>query len=190
MVFEPPLRLATREDGWALADLANSAGEGLPMVIWRRLAAPGESPLAVGAHRQAERAERGEVVVVDEGRGVDAAMIGHPAGEMPGRYGALSDQLAPIDQLEALMPDTWLMVGLATYPAARGRGLGARLVKCAERIAQEAGLSGVSIIVTDTNVSALRLYQRLGYREAGRARVIPDGWDTDAAHWLLVTKPL
>lgn len=184
-----PLRRASAEDGWALADLVNYAGEGLPMTLWRAMAAPGENALAIGARRQAERAAEGQIVVVDEGKGVLAAMTGYPITEREsGRNARINPSLAPLDRLEDEVVGTWLLAVLAAYPAARGRGFGKKLVRTAEAIARHTGREGVSIIVTDTNLGARRLYRRLGYAEAARAGVIKDRWDTDAEAWVLLTK--
>jgi predicted GNAT family N-acyltransferase len=53
---------------------------------------------------------------------------------------------------------------LAVAPAARGRGLGGRLVFEAERVAREAGAAR---IVLAAQADAIGLYERLGYRAYG-----------------------
>nr|WP_255720272.1 GNAT family N-acetyltransferase [Acuticoccus kalidii] len=185
------MRLATEADGPALADLVNFAGEGLPLYLWRRLAAPGENPWTIGAHRQAQRAAAGQTVVVDEGSGVLAAMTGYPIGEDPVPIGDdMLPVLRPLQELENKVPGTWYLNVLATYPRARGRGFGARLIHFAESHAAAAGHHGVSIVVADTNVGARRLYERLGYREIERAPVIQDDWETASTEWILLTKAI
>jgi len=49
----------------------------------------------------------------------------------------------------------------------RRRGIGTELSKAAERLARTRGHRQMSISASITNESALRLYRRLGYREAG-----------------------
>ena len=49
----------------------------------------------------------------------------------------------------------------------RGRGIGTKLSQAAEALAQERGYSSISISASVTNEGALRLYRRLGYRDAG-----------------------
>lgn len=44
-------RPATPDDADALAQLVNLAGEGLPLHLWERMAAPGQSPWDVGRAR-------------------------------------------------------------------------------------------------------------------------------------------
>jgi len=185
------MRLATAADGVALAELVNFAGEGLPLHLWRTLAGPDGDPWAVGAARQAAQAEKGNVVVVVEGPSVVAAMTGYPLGrelqDIP-----LGDELPPlvrpIIELERMVPGTWYLNVLATYPRARGRGLGSRLVEVAEACAAAEGLGGVSIIVADGNVGARRLYERLGYREIARAPMVKEDWDNPSEEWILLLK--
>jgi len=60
----------------------------------------------------------------------------------------------------------WARVySLAVDPAARGQGLGMRLVRTAEREARKRGRAGISLEVRTDNGPARALYARLGYRE-------------------------
>ena len=49
----------------------------------------------------------------------------------------------------------------------RGRGIGTELSRAAERLAHERGHGRISISASVANEGALRLYRRLGYRDAG-----------------------
>ena len=49
----------------------------------------------------------------------------------------------------------------------RRRGIGTELSEAAERLARTRGHRQISISASIANESALRLYRRLGYREAG-----------------------
>jgi GNAT superfamily N-acetyltransferase len=51
-------------------------------------------------------------------------------------------------------------------PELRGRGIGAELSRAAEELAWERGHTRVSISASVANEGALRLYRRLGYRDA------------------------
>jgi ribosomal protein S18 acetylase RimI-like enzyme len=53
--------------------------------------------------------------------------------------------------------------------ALRGRGIGTELSQAAERLAAERGHYLISISASVSNEGALRLYRRLGYRDAGLA---------------------
>jgi [ribosomal protein S18]-alanine N-acetyltransferase len=57
---------------------------------------------------------------------------------------------------------------LMVDPAARGQGLGRRLVRAAEREARRRGCFTLSLEVREDNQAARGLYQTLGYREHTR----------------------
>jgi ribosomal protein S18 acetylase RimI-like enzyme len=47
----------------------------------------------------------------------------------------------------------------------------------------------MSLIVADNNTGAKALYERCGYREATRRRMVKDGWDSPGSDWILMVKP-
>jgi ribosomal protein S18 acetylase RimI-like enzyme len=57
---------------------------------------------------------------------------------------------------------------VATFPEARGRGLATSIVSGAIEQARESGADHVSLFADPDNVSVVRLYKRLGFREVGR----------------------
>jgi ribosomal-protein-alanine acetyltransferase len=59
---------------------------------------------------------------------------------------------------------------IAVLPTARGRGVGEKLVKTAEREAADAGRILMRLEVREDNSSAIALYKRLGYRQFGTYR--------------------
>jgi ribosomal protein S18 acetylase RimI-like enzyme len=175
----------------ALAELINMAGEGLPEYLWRRMAAAGEDPWELGRQRQAQKAEGGQVYVIDEGAGAIAALMGYPVPAEPQPVAA--DELpaiVPLIELENLAPATWYVNVLAAYPEQRGRGLGSRLLALSEEIARDQGLSATSLIVASANQGARRLYERLGYAETARRAIVKDGWECDSADWVLMIRAL
>jgi ribosomal protein S18 acetylase RimI-like enzyme len=185
----PPLRLARAEDGPVLARLVNYAGEGMPLHLWTQMAGDGEDPWEIGARRQAAKAERGQIVVIDQGAGAVAGLTGYridgpePVDELPPLF-------RPLQELENLAPGSWYVNVLAAVPAARGRGLGTRLLGVAEDIARDEGLARLSIIVADDNAGARRLYGRQGYAEAARRSMVTDGWRTHGSEWVLLLKDI
>ena len=72
---------------------------------------------------------------------------------------------------------------LAVDPAARRRGLGARLVRDGATAAAARGAARLFLEVADDNAAALALYARAGFTEAGRRTgyyTRPDGRRQDA----------
>jgi ribosomal protein S18 acetylase RimI-like enzyme len=57
---------------------------------------------------------------------------------------------------------------VATFPQARGLGLASSIVTRAIDLAREAGADHVSLFADPDDVAVVRMYERLGFREAGR----------------------
>jgi ribosomal protein S18 acetylase RimI-like enzyme len=191
----PPFRRATIADARAMAELVNFAGEGLPFYLWTRMAEAGEDPWEIG-RRRAER-ESGSfsylnaIMLEEEGKAV-ACLIGYllPDDPQPVDRASLPAMFVGMQELENLAPGTWYVNVLATYPEHRGKGYGRRLLALAEELAVSAGAKGLSIIVADSNHGARRLYERSGYREVAKRPMVKEGWRSEGANWVLLTKPI
>ena len=96
----------------------------------------------------------------------------------------------PLQELENPVPGSWYINVLATYPEYRGQGIGGELVALAEKIAASSGHELVSIIVSDANEGARRLYERCGYREIATRPMVKEDWQSDADAWVLTTKEI
>jgi ribosomal protein S18 acetylase RimI-like enzyme len=191
--LEAPFRYAMPQDAVALAELVNLAGEGLPLYLWGQLAEPGESPWDVGrrrALREAGSFSYRNAVVAEANGGVVAALVGYtlPDAVEPIDYDRMPALFVPLQELENLAPGTWYVNVLATYPAYRGRGYGTRLLGIADRLAAATGSTGLSIIVSDANAGARRLYERSGYAEVARRPMVKERWENPGENWVLLTK--
>ena len=194
-MHDDPYRKATKNDARELAELVNMAGEGMPVYLWRRLTAPGQDVWEVGRQR-AQREEgsfsyRNAVVREDDGRAV-AALIGYPLPDEPEAvdYDEMPSMFVPLQELEDLAPGTWYVNVLATYPEYRGTGFGSALLGIAEDLARETGKHGLSIIVSDGNPGAVRLYERTGYERRATRPMVKDDWENPGENWILLVKPL
>lgn len=187
-----PFRRATPDDAQALAELVDFASEGLALHLWSKIAGPGGDPWAVGR----ERASRGvgsfsyrNAVVLERNGRVAAGLIGYP---LPDRPEPIPDSMppmsVPLQQLENLAPGTWYVNVLAAYPDQRGQGLGTALLGLADQLAAEPDRCGLSIIVSDANGGARRLYERTGYAEAARRRKVKEDWQNAGKDWVLLVK--
>jgi ribosomal protein S18 acetylase RimI-like enzyme len=187
-----PYRWARRADAAALADLVDFAGAGLPSYLWKGMAEVGESPADVG-RRRAEREEGSfsyrNAVVADEGAGVVAALIGYP---LPARPEPISDGMpalfVPMQELENLACSTWYVNVLATYPEHRNRGHGSRLLGIAEELMRAQGSQGLSIIVSDANDGACRLYERFGFVRTAVRPMVKEQWPGPGKNWVLLIR--
>jgi ribosomal protein S18 acetylase RimI-like enzyme len=188
------LRRARPDDAVALAELVQFASEGLAVCLWTKLAGPGGDPWDIGRKRVSSEtgglSYRNALIAELAGKPV-CGLIGYPLGDksepIPDTLPAL---LVPLQELMNLAPDTWYVHALAAYPEHRGRGRGTALLAEADKLAACAGKRGLSLILTDTNTSARRLYERSGYREAARCKMVKEHWQHPGTNWVLLTKRL
>ncbi len=191
--LDPPYRRATPEDARSLMRLINYAGEGLPHYVWKKMAQPGESAWDVGQNR-ARRATGSfsyrNAIVIDGKNGVIACLIGYPLPDEAEQinYDELPAMFVPLQELENLASGTWYVNVLAVEPAQRGRGYGSRLLSIADDLSADLGTRGLSIITSDTNTGARRLYERTGFREVDRRPMVKEEWQNDGRDWVLLTK--
>jgi ribosomal protein S18 acetylase RimI-like enzyme len=193
--LQPPFRRAAPRDAAALAALVNVAGEGLPRYLWAGMAEPGESAWDVG-RRRALREEgsfsyRNAIVAEVDGR-VVASLVGYPLPDRPEPidHDRMPPMFVPLQELENLAPGTWYVNVLATRPESRNQGYGTRLLGIAERLAAAAGRSGLSVIVSDGNVGARRLYQRFGCAEVAMRPMVKERWRNPGESWVLLIKSI
>lgn len=191
--FSHPFRAATPDDAAAMAELVNFAGEGMPLVVWSRIAANGESPWDIGRQRamrdKGSFSYRNAVVAAKDGR-VAACLIGYPLPDPPEPvdYDDMPAMFVPLQQLEDLAAGTWYVNVLATYPEYRGQGFGTRLLSIADELARETGSKGLSLIVSDANEGARRLYERTGYEERASRPIVREEWQHAGENWVLLVK--
>jgi ribosomal protein S18 acetylase RimI-like enzyme len=117
-------------------------------------------------------------------------LIGYPLPDQlkPANYEEIPRMFVPLQQLEDLVPGTWYVNVLATYPGYRGHGYGAELLSIAEQLAVDAGKPGMSVIVSDANTGARRLYERHGYVQLASRPMAKESWDGPGKNWLLLEK--
>lgn len=184
---------ATSADAGVLAELVQLASEGLGLHLWTKLSAGGD-PWSVGRARvSSETAALSyrNAVVAKLGEQPVAGLIGYPLGD--NAEPVADDEpavLVPLHELMNLAPDTWYVHAVAAYPRHTGRGYGSALLAQAERLAAAAGKSNVSLIVSDTNAGARRLYERSGYGKMARCKMVKEGWVHPGTDWVLMTKRL
>ncbi len=188
------LRPAVPDDADVLAELVNYAGEGLPMVVWSGMAAPGQDPLEVGRARA--RRETGafsfrNAIMADWDGRAAGALIDYRLPDTPEPDGPDTPALfRPLNALEAEAAGSWYVNVLAVVPELRGKGIGARLLAEAERRAAADGAPALSIIVSDGNDGARRLYEKTGYRVAASRPMVKEGWHAEGENWVLLLKSL
>ena len=127
------IRDAARSDCAELAQLINIAGEGLPLYLWRQMAGAGEDPWEIGRERAGRDSGgfsyRNSVVAEFEGK-IVGALIGYPVAAEPEAIDSANTppMFVPLLELENLAAGTWYVNAIATFPDARGLGVGSILM--------------------------------------------------------------
>lgn len=189
--LNPPFRQATFDDASAMAELVNMAGEGLPFYLWSQMAESNESPWDVG-HSRAQRESGGfsyrNTVIREQENNIVACLIGYPLADQvdPDVYHDMPAMFVPLQELEDMACDTWYVNVLATYPEYRSKGYGADFLSLAEQISRDLGKKGMSVIVSDANIDARRLYERTGYVEKAVRPMVKEDWDNPGNNWILL----
>lgn len=191
----PPLiRNATAEDAALLVNVIDMASEGLIPAFWDEFAPEDMDGNAVGlAMVTAEDGEfcyhHGFVVEVD---GAECGgMIGYPLPTSPEPAGPEVPAIfVPVKELENLVPGYWYINVVAIMPEYRGQGLGTALLREAEVQAQSSKCPGLALVVADSNLAAIRAYERAGYSEKARRPFDLTDFGAESTEALLMIKDL
>ncbi|NIY76084.1 GNAT family N-acetyltransferase [Thalassospira sp. HF15] len=189
------LRKATRNDADHMAKLINLAGEGLPVYLWQEMIEGDETAWDVG-RRRALREEGGfSYHNTRFAFGENQIMGAIIAYAQPDHFDPIDPaeipaMFVPILELESLAPGSWYINVLAVYPPFHNRGIGSFLVRAAEEDARKAGKTSVSIIASDGNPGAVRLYERLGYTACASRKMVKEGWENPGENWILLIKEI
>src|SRR5688572_13104762 len=186
------IRPGVIEDAPLLAELVNYAGEGLPLFLWSRMAEPGESAWDVGRRRAAREegsfSYRNATLIEHDGHAA-GCLIGYAIPDDPSPIPAdMPAMFVALQELENLVPGTWYVNVLAVRPAFRGQGLGTKLLALAEDRARADGRRGLSVITSDDNVGARRLYERCGYIRLATRPMVKEDWENAGQEWILLAK--
>jgi ribosomal protein S18 acetylase RimI-like enzyme len=170
----------------------NYAGEGMPLYLWNKMTEPGETAWDVGIRRAAREegsfSYRNAIMVECDGKAA-GALIGYEIPDHPEPVVRdMPEMFVPLQELENLAPGTWYVNVLAVLPEYRNLGLGSTLMQLADETGRSKGKQGTSVIVSDGNPGARRLYERFGYRERARRPMVKEGWENEGRNWVLLTK--
>jgi ribosomal protein S18 acetylase RimI-like enzyme len=193
-IIQPPFRRATINDAGTLAQFVEFASEGLAVYLWTQIAGGGPDPWHIGRERVASEtgglSYRNAVMAELAGQPI-SGLISYPLGDK-GEHSpdSLPAVLVPLHELMNLALDTWYIHVVAVSPEYRGKGRGLALLALAERLAGSAGKASVSLIVSDTNTGARRLYECWGYREIAQRKMIKEQWQHPGVNWVLLGKHL
>jgi ribosomal protein S18 acetylase RimI-like enzyme len=164
------IRPAEPADALHVAAFVDIAGHGIEMQEWRAGAGAGHSVFAAARRFVLEEIEQpyhySRAHMLEFEGEVAAGLIGGIVEDHSSGTADTPAYVRPLVELETSVPGSWLLLVIATYPEYRGKGLGALLMEHARECAIGDGASEISLVTEDTNLDALRLYRRHGFREA------------------------
>lgn len=168
---------AKKEQACELATLIDMAGEGIPSYLWSAFPTENMSPLETGRDR-ARRESGGfsykNALVVEEASGVAGMLLGYII-EKPNSERDIKeapDYLRPLLELENRAVDSYYINAIAVFQEHRQKGYGMALLKKAEELARGQGARELSIIVSQKNERAQRLYRKAGFQKRSAVRVV------------------
>jgi ribosomal protein S18 acetylase RimI-like enzyme len=198
-------RAATLDDCYTIAQLFSIASDGVANYIWSTLTAdyPGLTLLEIGAKRYTNEeslfsykncvlAERDNKTLgmmltfpIAESEEIAASETPEPTAEVT------TDQEPDVMSPYALeAPGTWYICALAMFPEFRGQGIGTQLLAIAHQQAAQRNIQQLSLLCFEQNTGALKLYQRNGFQEIDRAKVVPHPLIHHTGDILLMTAPV
>jgi ribosomal protein S18 acetylase RimI-like enzyme len=185
------IRKATLTDCRDVAELALMAGEGIPAYFWQESQQPGEDIEDVGAAKLRSETEnfsyRNTVVATIDDQ-VAGMMLAYKLEDED--LARLPEFIRPLIELEQLVPATFYINMLATFPKYRNMSVGTKLMQQVDILAKDNSCNTSSIQVFDENEGALRLYLRLGYQILDSRKVVPHSCHPYQGEVLLLTRPV
>jgi len=167
-------RPAIRDDSHDIARLYSISSDGVADYIWSTMAGSGEDIFEVGRRRY-EREDSQfsyrNCTIAEVNGEIAGMLVAFPMFVDPDAAEESDPVLVPYGQLEE--DNSYYICGVALLDKFRGNGIGTRLMALAELKAAELGLIKLSLIVFEQNSGAKRLYDRLGFYEVARAKIVP-----------------
>lgn len=175
------LRAAKRSDAADLAILDNIAAHGLSAWFWQDAVKQGKAGDAYSFGRarfQDDASVYGwkNSVVAEKDGVIAGSACGYVMPEPDEDVEAVKTNakpFVPVFELFSLAVSEWFVDSLAVYENARRQGIGSLLLDNSLKHCREKRINRASLVVEDSNGSAVALYGSRGFRERDRRRFIP-----------------
>jgi len=186
-------RPAKKDECRTMARLYGISSDGLSDYIWTKLAGPGENILDVGERRYSNEDlifSYKNCLVAEYGNEIIGMLVAFPmhVDRSPGTATERDPVLIPYTKLEK--DNSCYIMGVAVFPEYRGKGLGTKFLELAAGKAFEYGLPQLSLIVFERNEGAKRLYERHGFYEIMREKIVPHELIHHTGYALLMVKDI
>jgi len=171
---ETIFRPAVLSDCPLIARLYSIASDGVADYVWSNLAEPGEDILDVGRRRYEREGTAfsyTHCTIAVRNERVAGMLVAFPMHVDHNADPEDDPVLRPYAILEE--DASYYICGVALFPEFRGQGIGSWFMNIAEDDARKSDFTKTSLLVFEQNAGARRLYDRLGYREVAREKVVP-----------------
>ena len=186
------IRQATAEDALHIAAIIDIAGHGIDLDLWLESRDDDHAVLSAARRLVIEDTSLPyhytNACIIEVDGTIAGGMIGGLTveDEAPAKW--VPPYLVPLLALETRLPGFWSVVAVAVYREFRGRGLAARLLDHATKLASEADARGLSIVVEDTNTAAIALYKKQGFEVAEVMPWVAYGDRLGPKEWVMLTR--
>lgn len=188
-------RAAREADSSDLAILADAATRRFVSWVWDAGAAPGQSSFEVG--RESIRSDPRSLTYLTKWRVAerDGRVVGglnsYPLSDAVNPAMADdNDVVRPLNQLKAIAAGTWYISVASVFPEFRSQGIGHAVLTEAQRLADDAGVGALSLLVASFNPGAKSLYERFGFAESARRPFGAFPGSGESGDWILMVKDL
>lgn len=167
-------RPALKSDSAFIARLASIASDGVADYAWTQLANPGEDIFDVAQERyerEGTQISYQNCTIAADNSNLVGMLLAWPEIAEADAEKETDPVLAPFVNLQE--DESYYIDCIAVIEDYRGQGIGSELMRLAEHQADDKEIGKMSLIVFEDNIKAIRLYQRLGYREVSRAATVP-----------------
>jgi len=175
------IRSATGDDIDFLIPLVGESSGGVWPAIWNTIKPESDTVLEFATKYMSDSTNKlsiGNTYIGELGGESVAAMTIY--NERKGPRDATKEYGLPAQLVEALSPyaelsdlDSLFISELCTAPAARGKGIGTKLLEHSKKMAKTHGYKSVTLRVFSQNTSAIRLYTRFGFVSIDQRTVLP-----------------
>lgn len=174
----------------------NLAGNGISLWFWKSDIAPARTEVAL-THGRARLASddaiygwKNAVVACDNDGCTLGVVISYQLPEPDEDIQDLKQTapaFVPVFDLFGLAVGNWLVDCLSVYPQAQGLGIGRTLLEDSLKRARKEHLGEASLVVEDSNETAIKLYRGAGFEVTDQRDFIEFDGPSKTKKWLLMT---
>lgn len=186
------IRPAGANDALHVAAIVDIAGHGIDLESWIKNS--GDDHAVLNAARRAASEDPNspyhfsKAYLIEVEGVIAGGLVGELISQNEDYAAEISPALAPLVTLETRLIGYWSILGVAVYGEFRGKGLAAKLIHYADEVARNIGAKGLCLVVEDTNLPAISVYQRLGFSIAGRLPWIAYGGRSGPGEWVMMKR--